>query len=50
MDAGSKNLFRDRLDAKNFEPSLESKVGQKGNTFHSKRRNYVQSGIRQQIM
>jgi len=33
MDAGSKNLFRKRLDAKNFEPSSKTKVGQKGRTF-----------------
>jgi hypothetical protein len=29
MDVGSKNLFRDRLDAKKIELSLKSKVGQK---------------------
>jgi hypothetical protein len=37
MDARSKELFRDRLDAKNFKLSLETKVSQKGITFYSKR-------------
>jgi hypothetical protein len=49
MDARSKNLFRDMLDAKNFELSLETKVGQKGKTFHFERKNYVQNRTRQQI-
>ncbi len=48
MDVRSKNLFRDRLDAKNSEPSLKIEVGQKGRTFHFEKGNYVQSGIRQQ--
>jgi hypothetical protein len=48
MDVGRKNLFKNKLDARNFEPSSETKVGQKGRTFHSKRGNYVQSGTRQQ--
>jgi hypothetical protein len=48
MDARSKNLFRDKLDARNFEPSSKKKNGQKGKTFHYERGNYVQSGIRQQ--
>jgi hypothetical protein len=41
MDVGSKNLFKDRSDAKNFKPNLETKVSQKGRTFHSKKRNYI---------
>jgi len=48
MDVGSKNLFRDKLDARKFEPNLKTKVGQKGKTFHSVKGNYVQSGTRQQ--
>jgi hypothetical protein len=49
MDARSKSLFRDRLDAKNSEPNLEIEVGHKGKTFHFERGNYVQSMTRQQI-
>jgi hypothetical protein len=41
MDVGSKNLFKDRWDAWNFEFSSETEVGQKGRTFHSKINNYV---------
>jgi hypothetical protein len=41
MDVRSKELFRDRLDAKNSKLSLETKVSQKGITFYSKRRNNV---------
>jgi len=41
MDARSKNLLRDGLDARNFEPNLEIKVGQKSRTFHFERRNCV---------
>jgi hypothetical protein len=47
MDVGSKKLFRKRLDARNFEPSSETKVGQKGKTLYFRRGNYVHSGIRQ---
>ncbi len=47
MDVGNRNLFRDKLDAINSKPSLETKVGQKGRTFHFERRNYVQSGTKQ---
>jgi hypothetical protein len=46
MDVGSKNLFKDELDAKNFEPNLKIEVGQKVKTFHSARRNYVQNRTR----
>jgi hypothetical protein len=35
MDARSKELFRDMLDAKNSKLSLETKVSQKGRTFYS---------------
>jgi len=35
MDARSKNLFTNKLDARNFEPNSEIDVGQKGKTFHS---------------
>jgi hypothetical protein len=48
MDAGSKELFGDKLDAENFKPSSETKVGQKGRTLYSKRRNNVYNGTRQQ--
>jgi hypothetical protein len=48
MDAGSKNLFRHRLDVRNFEPSSKTKVGQKGKTLYFKRGNYVYSGTKQQ--
>jgi hypothetical protein len=41
MDARSKNLFRDKLDARNFELNLETKVGQKSKIFHSERGNNV---------
>jgi hypothetical protein len=41
MDAGNENLFKDRLDVRNSEPSLKVEVGQKGKTLHSKRKNYV---------
>jgi hypothetical protein len=50
MDARNKNLFRNKSDAKNSKPNLETKVGQKGRTFHSKKKNYVQNGTRQQIV
>jgi hypothetical protein len=46
MDVGSKTLFKDELDAKNFEPNLKIEVGQKVKTFHYARRNYVQNGTR----
>ncbi len=47
MDAGSKNMFRDMSNVINYKLSLETEVGQKGKTFHSKRGNYVQNGTRQ---
>jgi hypothetical protein len=47
MDERSKNLFKDMSNAKNFEPSSEIEVAQKGITFHSKKWNYVQSATRQ---
>jgi hypothetical protein len=50
MDVGSKNLFRDMSNARNSQPSSKIKVGQKGKTFHFERKNYVQSGTRQQIV
>ncbi len=34
---------------KNFEPNSETKVGQKGRTFHFERGKYVQSGTKQHI-
>jgi len=48
MDVGSKNLLKDRSNAKNSKPSSKIEVGEKGKTFHFERRNYVQSGTRQQ--
>jgi hypothetical protein len=47
MDVGSENLFRDRLDARNYEPSSETEIGQKGRTLYFERRNYVLNGTRQ---
>jgi hypothetical protein len=47
MDVGSEELFGDKSNAKNFGPSLKTKVGQKGKTLYSKRGNNVQSGTRQ---
>ncbi len=47
MDAGSKNLFRDRSNAKNYEPNLKTEVGQKGKTFPFERRNLVHNGTKQ---
>jgi hypothetical protein len=41
MDVGSKNLFKNMSNARNFEPSFETKVGQNGKTFHFERGNYV---------
>jgi len=35
MDARSKNLFTNKLDARNSKPNLEIEVGKKGKTFHS---------------
>jgi hypothetical protein len=35
MDAGSEELSGDKLEAKNFEPSSETEVGQKGKTLYS---------------
>jgi hypothetical protein len=46
VDARSKELFRNRSDAKNFDFSSKIKVSQKGRTFYSKRRKSVQSGTR----
>jgi hypothetical protein len=34
MDVGSEELFGDKSNAKNFELSLEIKVGQKGRTLY----------------
>jgi hypothetical protein len=48
MDVGSKNLFRDRLNVKNFQPSSKIELDYKGRTFHSIRGDYVQNGTRQQ--
>jgi hypothetical protein len=47
MDVGSKNLFRDSSNVKNFKPNFKTEIGQKGRTFHFKKRNYVKSGTRQ---
>jgi hypothetical protein len=47
MDAESKNLFRDRLDARNSKPSSEIEVGQKGRILYFKRGDYVHSGTKQ---
>jgi hypothetical protein len=41
MDAKSKNLSINKLNVRNFEPSSKTKVGQKGKTFHSEKKNYV---------
>jgi hypothetical protein len=41
MDARSENLFRDKSNAKNSEPNLETKVGHNGITLYFERRNYV---------
>jgi hypothetical protein len=41
MDARNENLFRDKLDAKNFEPISKIEVGQKGKTLYFERGNYV---------
>jgi hypothetical protein len=41
MDVRSKNIFRNMLDAINFESSSKTKVGQNGKTFHFERGNYV---------
>jgi hypothetical protein len=34
MDVGIEELFGDKSNAKNFEPNLEIKVGQKGRTLY----------------
>jgi hypothetical protein len=47
MDARSKNLFKDMLNAMNSKLSSKTKVGQKGKTIHSERKNYVQNMTRQ---
>jgi hypothetical protein len=47
MDEGSKNLSKNKLDARNFELSLEIKVGEKGRTLYFERGNNVHSGTRQ---
>jgi hypothetical protein len=49
MDAGSENLFKDGLDAKNSKPSSKIEVGHKGKTFYSKRRNYHKVGCQQNV-
>jgi hypothetical protein len=41
MDVGSEELFGDKSDAKNFEPSSKTKLGQKGRTFYLERGNNV---------
>jgi hypothetical protein len=41
MDARSEELFEDRSNVKNIQPSLKIKVGQKGRTFYFKRNNNV---------
>jgi hypothetical protein len=47
MDARSKNLSRNTLDAKKFELSPKTKVGKKGKTLCFVRKNNVHSGTRQ---
>jgi hypothetical protein len=44
MDARSKKLLGDGLNAKIFRPSSKIKVSQKGKTFYSERGNNVQVG------
>jgi hypothetical protein len=44
MDARSKNLFRDQLDARNSEVSSKTKVGHKGKTFHFEKGNMYRVG------
>jgi hypothetical protein len=41
MDVGSKNLFRVKLDAKNFKPSSKIEIGQKNKTLYFERWNYI---------
>ncbi len=41
MDVGNEKLFGDMSNAKNFEPSLEIEVGQKGKTLYFERWNNV---------
>jgi hypothetical protein len=41
MDVGNENLFRNESNARNFEPNLETKVGQKGKTIYTERGNDV---------
>jgi hypothetical protein len=50
VDARSEELFKDKLDARNFELSSKIKVSQKGSALYSERRKNVQSGTRQQIV
>jgi len=50
VDARSEELFKDRLDARNFELSSKIKVSQKGSALYYERGKNVQSGTRQQIV
>jgi hypothetical protein len=46
MDARSEELFRNRLNARNYKLSSKTKVGQKGKTIYSKRGKNVQIGTK----
>ncbi len=48
MDVRSEELFKDRLDARNFELSSKIRVSQKGRALYFERGKNVQSGTRQQ--
>jgi hypothetical protein len=50
MDARNENLFKNGLDAKNFEPSSKLTIGQEGITLYFKRGNYVYKVGRKNIM
>jgi hypothetical protein len=41
MDAATEKLLRDRSNAKNYKPSLETEVSQNGKTHYSKRGNNI---------
>jgi hypothetical protein len=41
MDARSENLFRNKSNARNFELSSKTKVGQKGKNLYFERGNNV---------
>jgi hypothetical protein len=47
MNARSEELFKNKSNAKNFEPSLATKVSQNGRTLYFERRNNVQNGTKQ---